>query len=418
MIKSIIFSLWLCLALSAHSQCSERYLTAFSEDYILHSDISYGGNFASNGDFIDLLLDVYEPVEDAPDNALKPVVILAHGGSFTGGNKRVDEVSWFCEDLARRGIVAVSINYRLEESLLSLISREQMVKAVIRASEDMKAAVRFMHRSSQEGNPWNIDAESIFIGGTSAGSIAALHTAYMDDYGTLSPNFQQWIQDLEIDTIDIEGNSGNSGYSSEIAGVINISGAIGLLDFIDNNADLPILSAHNTVDLSVPFKFGRPYFIPTLPMVAGSKPIHYRVSELGGDSRLLIYPAINHVPHTDYDQGKLEREYNEILDAMSELVGEYSTCSVVLNDVNDLVFPELSIYPNPANRILNLKGLDLSVVKEIRLIDATGALLQTYPGIAISNHQLALPDLANGLYFLQLTTNKGLQTSRPFTVMN
>ena len=95
-----------------------------------------------------------------------------------------------------------------------------MIKAVVRAVEDTKASVRFFHKHIQEGNDLNIDPSAIFVGGTSAGSIAALQMVFMDDYSSLEPDYQVWVQELGIDTVYMHGNSGNPGYAEDISGLI------------------------------------------------------------------------------------------------------------------------------------------------------------------------------------------------------
>jgi acetyl esterase/lipase len=57
------------------------------------------------------LLDVYSPKKAAPNAAGYPVVLFIHGGSWTSGNKNF--YSFIGRRLAKQGVVAVVINYRL-----------------------------------------------------------------------------------------------------------------------------------------------------------------------------------------------------------------------------------------------------------------------------------------------------------------
>src|ERR1044072_9179078 len=64
----------------------------------------------------DLLLDMYLPSgPDAP--AVRPGVVLVHGGGFIQGDKRSPNPNManLCREMAARGYVCVSINYRLEK---------------------------------------------------------------------------------------------------------------------------------------------------------------------------------------------------------------------------------------------------------------------------------------------------------------
>ena len=57
------------------------------------------------------ILDVYAPRKAAPNAAAYPVVLFIHGGSWTSGNKNI--YTFIGRRLAKQGVVAVLINYRL-----------------------------------------------------------------------------------------------------------------------------------------------------------------------------------------------------------------------------------------------------------------------------------------------------------------
>ncbi|MBF9223818.1 alpha/beta hydrolase [Hymenobacter ruricola] len=57
------------------------------------------------------VLDVYSPKKPAPTAAGYPVVLFIHGGSWTSGNKNI--YTFIGRRLAKQGVVAVVINYRL-----------------------------------------------------------------------------------------------------------------------------------------------------------------------------------------------------------------------------------------------------------------------------------------------------------------
>ena len=69
--------------------------------------------------WIPFSMDIYEPVGDT--SALRPVVILAHAGDFLPpilnqspyGSKEDFAVAETCRQLARRGFVAISMEYRI-----------------------------------------------------------------------------------------------------------------------------------------------------------------------------------------------------------------------------------------------------------------------------------------------------------------
>ena len=62
----------------------------------------------------ELMLDLYEPPE-SDEREKRPLVIWAHGGGFTGGDKQGENDITFAYAMSQRGYVVLSINYRLAD---------------------------------------------------------------------------------------------------------------------------------------------------------------------------------------------------------------------------------------------------------------------------------------------------------------
>lgn len=77
-------------------------------------------------------------------------------------------------------------------------------------------------------------------------------------------------------------------------------------------------------------------------------------------------------------------------------------------NVQDLTINPWSIYPNPVKNILNLEGLDN--VESYAIFDLTGRKLEQYNN---SFKQIDVSHLNNGIYLLQINTDKG-QVSKKF----
>ena len=60
-----------------------------------------------------LKLDIYEPPPAEDARALRPAVVVIHGGSFATGSKNSPNPLAWCKHLASRGYVCFTINYRL-----------------------------------------------------------------------------------------------------------------------------------------------------------------------------------------------------------------------------------------------------------------------------------------------------------------
>jgi len=92
------------LAISLTAQASERSTVAFKVK-ITPSEVyaSPAGN--------DLLCDIYSPADQNPEATLRPVVLLVHGGAWSSGSRLA--MGGHAMRLAKAGIVAVAIDYRL-----------------------------------------------------------------------------------------------------------------------------------------------------------------------------------------------------------------------------------------------------------------------------------------------------------------
>lgn len=274
-----------------------RYRYRIFDDITVEYDISYGSNIAADGSTTALVMDIYQPLGDPVNN--RPVVVVAHGGFFLAGSNNGADVVPLCEDLARMGYVAASINYRLGLSNFFALETS-LQEATVRGVQDAKAAVRFFRKSYEtQGNPWGIDPERIVLGGSSAGGFIALHAAYVDDLSEVPSS-------LDFNSIGlsggIEGESGSPGYSSEILSIFSISGAIGDDDWI-SAGNTPVVSTHGTGDGTVPFGTGSiQLFGINVIVVDGSEVIHNRVDALGIDNCFHQFTGADHTPHTTSTQ--------------------------------------------------------------------------------------------------------------------
>tara|TARA_Y100000814_G_C12352968_1_gene407364 strand:- start:59 stop:1204 length:1146 start_codon:yes stop_codon:yes gene_type:complete len=273
-----------CLLSSLVISQDVRYLDEVFEDVLITEDVVYGNApdlpfiflFEWNTIDIDLDMDIYEPVGDTL--SARPAIIFIHTGAFFSGHNELDDVVDLSIASAKRGYVSFNINYRLGLNVLSSYSGE---RAVYRGMQDASAAIRHIREFHEE---YNIDPNKIFIWGTSAGSFVGLHLAYSQDderpestYGTTA--------DPDLGCIDCSGN--NYIQNSKPNALISCWGAIGDLNWIDQDDNIPTLMFHGTADPIVPFNSGYPFTIDiALPIVYGSNLIYERLQELNIDSEL------------------------------------------------------------------------------------------------------------------------------------
>jgi len=185
------------------------------------ADVAYGAavnRFTQRNEI--LRLDLYEPQGDGAGT--RPAVVVVHGGGFTGGGKRTTQMVQQCRDFARLGYVAVSIDYRLAP-VGTPITRQ----VITDASHDCKAAIRWLRSQTAA---LRIDGERIASVGSSAGAYTVLEAAYVAG----------------------EGSSGNPGFPSHVAAVVDQWGSLSDLNELQAG-EAPVFIVHGTADPTVPY---------------------------------------------------------------------------------------------------------------------------------------------------------------------
>lgn len=263
---------------------TQRYKSQIFETITITKDVRYGANVTLGGVTQGLTMDIYQPENDTEIN--RPLIVLAHGGSFISGDKsNLSETATF---LAKAGYVVASINYRLLDITPTQLAFK---KVVINAVTDMKAAVRFFNKDVATNDTYKIDSNRIFIGGYSAGAITALHYAYVNSTSELTTIGGNSFVDYVNANGGLEGKSGNETYSSTVKGVINISGSLFDKNFINLN-EPSLYSIHGTNDVVVPYLNGN--VNSTGILTDGSGVIHPYATTIGIHSVLKTIPDGKH----------------------------------------------------------------------------------------------------------------------------
>jgi Ca2+-binding RTX toxin-like protein len=146
-----------------------RYLDVTFPEVQVDRDIVYRDTVDASGSPVQLKLDVYRPVDDAA--TLRPAIMWMHGGFFLGGDKTAGART--ATDYARRGYVAVSIDYRLRPSAGGW---HDIYLASLDAYDDALAAVEWLQAHATD---YGIDPDAIIAAGVSAGAVTAVNLAYL-----------------------------------------------------------------------------------------------------------------------------------------------------------------------------------------------------------------------------------------------
>ncbi len=269
------------------AQCPDVYLNAhFTE--VKDTTVVYN-------EVHDLQVDIYEPVGEF--TGARPLVILAHGGTFIFGFRYNPTMMYLGEELAKRGYVVASISYRLM-SAFDLLDYESSMDGVCKAIGDGRSAVRYFKKSIEQENPYQIDPNQIYFGGNSAGAVLAMHVGLMQE----SDITDSLMLARVAANGGFEGDGGNDGYSSEINGVISLAGALHDTEFItEDDLGLPIISCHTINDGTVPYNCGTTYELSTIPELCGAGAIQQRTNALGFTTHhQLDFGGTEHVPWEFY----------------------------------------------------------------------------------------------------------------------
>lgn len=336
----------------------------------ISNEVEFGENINENiigSEYTQTLyMDIYEPEEDTLSD--RPVIIFMFGGAFIGGSKESGDIVDLCTNFAKKGYVTAAIDYRLTTNLILNPTEEKAYEAVIKGIQDLKAAIRYFRMNDLLYDEYKIDSNRIYVGGVSAGAIASLNSVYMN-------NEEEALDLVSIEDLNdfggLEGNSGNPGYSSDAQGVVNLCGAIGSLDWIEQ-PDKPIVSMHGDQDGTVPYSDNSVTLFGLDVQVYGSYLINERMNDLGNYSSLHTYFGEDHVPFTN--NMTLETEF--ISEFLYDVVcGDYNEPTGDINQDNQINILDVIVLINlvlegeyQSNADLNTDSL-LNILDIVQLVN-------------------------------------------------
>jgi len=424
---TLLFSCLIAGTMWAQSPCaSGRYANDVFTNFTTTSNITYGQNTSWNGASTTLKLDIYQPTGDTETN--RPLIIWVHGGSFIAGTKTDGDMVAFSQKFAKKGFVCASIDYRLG---FFPFDSANAVKAVVRAVQDLRAAVRFFYKDKQTTDTYKIDTNNIYVGGSSAGAITSLHLAYLDDECEVS----DYLSQSAINQLGgLEGASGNPGYSSHVRGVLNGCGALARYSWLQAG-DVPVASVHGTNDATV--KYNRGIVNPGTPLMYldGSRMVHERACAVGVENQFYTFKGAPHVPYGG-NAAYLDTTVNFFRDFLIKQLGctdpilqaeNSPSQSVYLYPINYcdgtpvdevcsssgvIVLTPLKalIYPNPAQQMIQVVP-SLEGKYTVSIMDISGRVLsrkEVETGIA----EISISALSNGNYFVQVQSGKHSYTQQ------
>ena len=318
-----------------------RYMDEVFCDIEIESDVVYGNNITvlpllQGGAPApeDLEMDIYMPSGDSATD--RPVVMILHTGSFlpavangqATGDKTDNATVEQCKAFAKKGYVAVALNYRLGWNPISEnedVRRSTLIQAAYRGLQDVRTGIRFLRKSiAEDGNPYGI-TDKFAVGGLGTGGYLSLCAASLWDYEEelLLAKFMDTSQDIDGDGLNdavpyiipeyfgnLEGtDSGilpgldsdgdgvfdvtnvpfclpnHPGYSSEIDMAFNVGGAIPDSSWVDQG-EVPIASMQCWNEVFAPYGVGN-IMVPTTGAIVvegmGSLVVQQMATEFGNN---------------------------------------------------------------------------------------------------------------------------------------
>lgn len=313
-----------------------RYVSEVFPNVTVASAIQFGQNETFCGTAKNLLMDIYQPQGDVATQ--RPVVFMAFGGSFIGGTRTDGYIVDLCRRYARRGFVAVAIDYRLFELCQIPPDSITMLDVVVKAVGDLKAAVRYMREHAVD---YSIDTNYVFAGGVSAGAILACNAAYLgpDD------NLAAYVQNAVNNNGGWEGNTSNNyQFSSSIQGVVSMSGALHRSVWLDAD-DGPLFAIHETGDATVPYAtgFANVFGINLISMQGGAS-MHNQADLVAVPN---IFVSVNANAHTGYMSDA--NQVNQIVTGSARLFHDNVFCPSFLSAPGiSTASGTINAFPNPA----------------------------------------------------------------------
>ena len=78
---------------------------------------------------------------------------------------------------------------------------------------------------------------------------------------------------------------------------------------------------------------------------------------------------------------------------------------------NDFLSNNFSVYPNPANNVINFSNNENAIVNLIEMTDMNGRVVKSFK-VNATEGQVSVNDLATGIYMMKISTDQGIATKK------
>lgn len=415
------------LVLSVFAQCPQRYRDKVFSDIKPSLDVGYGGNKLNiDGTYTFLAYDLFEPKDDTAQ--LRPLVVLIHGGGFTNLiplNRKSPEIIEIAKDLAKRGYVTVSPEYRLFGGETTY---DKMLGTVPAAFFDIHTFMCYMANSVQHGNPYRIDTSKFFIGGSSAGALIAMNFAvFVNDTSELNTDTRRAVNTVAaLDRVNPQTVLQNKFCGLRPKAIISLSGGMIDTGFI-RPANIDVFVVHGMLDGALPFYEGNALGDPTLPKVFGPGIFMNQLERAGNRVEAHIYPDKYHVPvlfpfgdnllyalqqtiltGSIFDKPVMDSTQRQLADFCYRMIGSPHTDCVLSGVKQNILTGQLNIKPNPSSGLFTVELPKSLIHKNIRVqvYNLTGQTVYDEMIRTSGNIAVDITGQTKGMYMLSLSVEQ------------
>ena len=247
-----------------------RYKDYIYTDFDISTEYYKKGAPTWDGGKKNLIMDIITPRSDAEKK--RACLVFLFGGGFAG--KFDDCTQEICKGMVQKGYVVVAADYRVgfKNALLSgqCIGdfNTGMYPAYMRAVQDARSVVRYLKANADR---LGIDKDLIFVSGHSAGALATIGLALLDNSNAPKNILEQIGGSLDP-------MNDNMQYDAKTAGIISLAGAV--IDpylVVGKKISTPMNFVAGTCDELIDLYSGNPFRCPdkkTFPTIYGGAAIY------------------------------------------------------------------------------------------------------------------------------------------------
>lgn len=126
-------------------------------------------------------------------------------------------------------------------------------------------------------------------------------------------------------------------------------------------------------------------------------------------------PAVNKTVSLAGHEGQnvriVFRHYN-ITDQFVIVLDDITVTAGNVAGVNDVLASQLSVYPNPANNVVNIANAENILINGVEIVDLNGRTIKSSKFNGVANAEINVSDLASGVYMMNISSDKGTTTKK------